>query len=331
MPYRFAWLLLLALALLGCGYVGNPLPPALNIPVRIEDLRALQRGDRVEIEFTPSLHTTDDLILKSLRGIDLRGGVNPGPKFDVQTWAEHARVLGVEAKGEAPVKVEEPLGDWLGKEIVLGVRAIGPTGKPAEWSNLVVLTVIQPPQAPTGLHLVSTERGVLVEWGANVGPPGSKVRVYRQAEDEKAATLLGGTDQSTWLDQTSVFDTTYRYSVEREVPAGAWTALSPPSSPQVITPRDIFPPPAPSGLTVQLGVGTVELAWEAVTAPDWKAYRIWRAEGDASLAAYGELLTASSFSDKDIVARKKYRYAVSSIDQKGNESAPCAAVEITVQ
>src|SRR5271167_2721707 len=36
----------------GCGYVGEPMYPAVNIPVRIVDLGAVERGDNLELSFS---------------------------------------------------------------------------------------------------------------------------------------------------------------------------------------------------------------------------------------------------------------------------------------
>jgi len=36
----------------GCGYIGEPLPPALNIPSRVTDLRAVEFGDKILAEWT---------------------------------------------------------------------------------------------------------------------------------------------------------------------------------------------------------------------------------------------------------------------------------------
>ena len=51
--------LILALLVTGCGYVGDPLPPALNIPVPVADLNAVQRGDQIIIQFTVPQMTTE--------------------------------------------------------------------------------------------------------------------------------------------------------------------------------------------------------------------------------------------------------------------------------
>jgi hypothetical protein len=67
-------LLLAAAALCGCGYIGDPLPPALNIPAPVTDLRAMQFGDDILIQFTPPQMTTENLPLSAIRRVELRIG-----------------------------------------------------------------------------------------------------------------------------------------------------------------------------------------------------------------------------------------------------------------
>src|ERR1019366_7793406 len=73
------------LLLTGCGYVGNPLPPALKRPVRVTDLSAVERGWKIVIHFTIPKVTTEDLPIKGQQDIELRIGVAPEP-FNMDTW-----------------------------------------------------------------------------------------------------------------------------------------------------------------------------------------------------------------------------------------------------
>ena len=48
-----AVLVILAAAVLsGCGYAGEPLPPALSRPMRVTDLQAVERGENIAVQFT---------------------------------------------------------------------------------------------------------------------------------------------------------------------------------------------------------------------------------------------------------------------------------------
>jgi fibronectin type 3 domain-containing protein len=99
------------------------------------------------------------------------------------------------------------------------------------------------------------------------------------------------------------------------------------AGPVSITPEDIFPPKVPANLQAIVGSGSVELAWDRNTEPDLEGYRIYKAVNGGELQAAGELIATPSFSDKNVQAGKKYRYAVSAVDHKGNESAKSGVVE----
>src|SRR5262245_52516776 len=85
-------LAILFCALTGCGYVGDPLPPALHIPEKVTDLRVVQRGDRVFIEFTLPQLTTEGLPIRKIGGIDLRAGAVE-PPFSADRWMSSAKPL----------------------------------------------------------------------------------------------------------------------------------------------------------------------------------------------------------------------------------------------
>ena len=128
-------LLAAALSLCGCGYVGDPLPPALNIPEKVTDLRAVQRGDRILIDFTIPQLTTEGLPIRKLGGVELQIGSESVP---VQSTS-------------GTVHEVVPAGKWYGSEVVVAVRLLNSGGRPSEWSNRVTITVTQPLAAPAYL------------------------------------------------------------------------------------------------------------------------------------------------------------------------------------
>ena len=321
-------ILLLPLFLASCGYPGDPLPPALNIPRRITDLRAIQRGDRIILQFTPVLESTEGLILTSLHGIELKAGPHPAGAFSTELWASAAEPVPVSETSEGLITVETPAGKWLGRDIIFGVRTMGPTKRPSAWSNLITVAVVPPLSPPEGLKAENLPEGVGLRWTRANERSGLAWRIYRHSGEQEEYTLLGRCTEPLWLDRGTTYDTKYSWLVQSVVPAGGQEAESLPSEPVSLTPKDVFPPPAPSSLRALSGVNSIELAWEQLPSNDLESWQIWRAEGGAPLAPYGEPVTVPAFSDGKVQSGRRYRYAVSSRDTNGNQSQPSEAIEM---
>lgn len=319
---RREWLIL-TLCLSGCGYIGEPLYPALNIPSRILDLNVTQRGANLEIWFTEPALTTEGLAIKQIGSLDLRVGPNPSQPFNTQQWADAAARVPVATPDKlGPVHVTVPARQYAGQEVMVGVRAVNMKGRAAEWSNLKALTVQPPLAVPSGVVIAGDPQGVLLRWN---GAPEASYRVYRKAGNENLATKLADVTEPRYLDTTTQYGTHYEYWVE----ALKGEARSEMAGPFTIEPEDKFPPAVPAGVAVTAGLQTIELAWERNTEPDFRGYRVYRATGDGPFEKIAELIEAPGYSDKNVESGKRYRYAISSVDQTGNESEKSAPVGIT--
>jgi hypothetical protein len=84
--------------------------------------------------------------------------------------------------------------------------------------------------------------------------------------------------------------------------------------------RDLAPPAAPQGVYSETGDGQVTLRWIRNTEPDLLQYYVWR--GPAYDGPYHKLdaTAATTFLDETAVNGTTYYYAVSAVDQSGNES-----------
>ena len=98
-----------------------------------------------------------------------------------------------------------------------------------------------------------------------------------------------------------------------------------------ITPADIFPPAVPGALTAEPGVGAIELAWDRNAEPDFRGYNIYRSVEDGPFEKIASLIEAPAYSDRQVEAGKRYRYAVTAVDQVGNESERSTVAEATAQ
>ena len=310
-----AWFLAVTAALLSaCGYVGPPMPPTLDIPVTITDFRAWEYGDNLELEFTLPNMTTENLRLTDVRAIELRAG---------EDVAQSQVIPLTVSKPGAVITSRVPAQDWIGKSIVLAVRAVGPKGKPSAWSNPISLTVISPLAAPSVPKLENVARGVELTW-TGAGP---HYRIFR-AEGDGQPQSLADSDQAQYLDESTTYGTHYRYMVQAIAGANQWSLLSPPAE---ITPEDKFAPAVPEGLSAVGTPTSIELAWTRNTETDFRGYNIYRSVDNGPFEKISSLTDAPAFSDTKIEPGKRYRYTVSAVDLTGNESAQTAPVEGGVQ
>ena len=308
------WVFLWTAALLsGCGYVGPPMPPTLDIPLRITDFRAWESGDNIEFQFTLPNKTTENLDLTSVRSLELRIGENQSD----------SKVVVLKAAKPGVITDQVPAQMWIGKTIVLAVRATGPKGKPSDWSNPWSLSVIQPLAGPSALKAQNVDKGVELTWTGN----GPRYRIFR-AEGNTQPQRLADFDGARYLDDTTAYGTRYRYLVQAIAGDNQWSVLSDPAE---ITPVDTFPPAVPEGLSAVPTPQSIELAWTRNTETDFKGYNIYRSADNGPFVNVAALVELPTFSDSKIEAGKKYRYRISAVDLVGNESAPTAPEEASAQ
>lgn len=314
-----------AAALAGCGYIGDPQPPLLNIPSPVTDLTALQRGAKIIVEFTVPRLTTEGVVVTRPVKLDLRGGGGTDP-FDADAWASRARRLGEGPVENHRARYEIPVNGWVGNEIVFAVRVEGANGRDAGWSNFATLDVIPPLQPPAALRAEGVAEGVRLAWQGE----GQRFRVWRRADGEETFTALGEAETATFADTAAVYGKTYRYRVQGLAGSGDRMAESEPGAEIAFTPEDRFPPAVPAGVTAVVSTGSVELAWEPNTEADFAAYRVYRAVEGGAFARMGETGATPGFSDRKIEPARTYQYAVSSVDKLGNESARSEPVQAVV-
>jgi hypothetical protein len=316
------------LLLSGCGYVGDPLPPALRIPGKVTDLRVAQQEDRLVIHFTVPELTTDGLPLK-LGKVDLLAGPHTQAPFNAEAWAAAAKALDTSTVKPGPATVEVASSGWSGQEVFFRVRLIGDRGKDGGWSDFAKMRVIAPLRKPDGLKAEATAQGVKLTWAGPREPAGVAFRIRRQEGKGPVAEVATATGYE-WLDTQTRYGETYEYSVQSLVTADGARAESALSDPISIVPVDRFPPAVPAGLTVLAGPSSIELSWDPKSEADFAGYFVYRAASGGALERLAGPLSAPGFSDKGARPGTAYRYAVSAVDQTGNESPRSNAVEISM-
>ncbi len=319
-------ILLLSISLAGCGYVGEPLPPALNIPERITDLGGVQQGPNIVLSFTVPAVTMEALPIAALRSIDLRGGPALSTEFDLARWPDSAKRYPAEIPESGRASVKIPAAEWTGKEVFFAVRVQHPQGRFSEWSNLVAMKIIEPIEPPAGLGAESVAEGVRLSWHAQ--PAGTTLRIYRREAAAKEPVLLGTAANPEYIDSSVEYGSTYQYSVQAVRKAGEHEVESLLSATVSISREDRFAPAVPTGLAAVAGNESIELAWKPAADPDLAGYAVYRSVAGGEFSRIADLIESTSYSDRAIEAGKRYRYTVTSIDRLKNESARSAPLEV---
>ena len=340
-----------AALLTGCGYPGEPLPPALNRPVRVPDLAVVQRGSSLYVQFTVPEQTTEGMRLRSAPDIELRYGVMPADGFSKwETTAQRVPPAAIQTqeikpptpdvdpaskkkpekkkKRSAPTSPAElhasaqiDVSKFYGKPMVVGVRIHGAHGQDVGWSRLETLDLVPALPVPAGLAPSDVPDAVRLDWHAAA----PSYRIFRKAPDDPAFRQIGTSDRPFYVDSTIEYGKTYDYLVQSVEKSGERYAESEPSPSVTFKPVDKFPPAVPVGLTVVPGSRTIELVWERNPERDFASYQVYR---DGKKIAEG--LNAPAYSDRDVKPGVRYRYQVSAMDTAGNVSELCSAAETAI-
>jgi hypothetical protein len=309
----------------GCGYIGEPLPPLLNIPGRGENLTAVEHGANIVVHVTLPDYTTEGVVLKQSVRLDLRIGPKPNGPYNADAWAAGAKPIGGGTTASGVAEYRIPATEWIGKQVLMAVKAIGANGRDAGWSSPAELTVVAPPEQPRDLSAEAVPEGVRLTWhGA-----GNAFAVFRRGPDEPDYKPLGRSPKPECIDATAEFGKRYSYLVQSVVKAGEGEAQSELSKEAAIAPVDTFPPAAPAGLAAVPSTASIELVWERNTGPNIIGYRVYRAPGNGALELLADRQELPSYSDHKIEAGKTYRYAVSAVKSNKAESKLSEPVEVT--
>ena len=328
-------------ALAGCGTPGAPLPPSLEIPKPVSDLKAVRKGDTVTLSWSASTETTDGELIRKAGHMQLS-----------RTLAGRAAQI-AELPLEPALKDEQPQAPTVKDSIasllpsppsdfaeyrVLSQSHSGRSDKP---SNLAAVPLVPTPAAPQRLQVVAVPRGISFTWD-QAWPPQNRThlnaqyvyRIMRRSEESKTPVLVAqanaGNEAIGFVDTTIEWQKHYEYWI---TPVTLWQGtvikgeVEGDDSPVVsIFADDKFPPSVPAGLQAVFSGTTqqpfIDLTWIPDTEPDLAGYNVYRhVSGEALVKINSELIKTPSFRDTDVKPGTKYFYSVSALDLRANESA----------
>lgn len=315
-----------SLLLAGCGYIAGPLPPLANVPARVTDLAAVQRGGNIIAQFTIPALTTENMPVKEPVTLDLRIGPGIQP-FRSDQWAAQAQPVAPPAQPKGIAHYEIPSAPWTGKDVVLAVRTIGGNGKASDWSNFLTVHAVPPLDQPKNVSGESTPDGLRLTWSAR----GNHFRVLRKAAGEQQYTVVApDLHQPEFLDTSAAVGTEYSYLVQTYEPLeDNHEAQSDLSAGFKIT-RQAPLPGKPAGLLAVPTPNSIELSWDGNTDPQTTGYRVYRAEGAGAFARIAEVGAIPTYSDHAVQHGMTYRYAIAAIDKDGREGPRSQPVEVAL-
>ncbi|MHB8214860.1 MAG: fibronectin type III domain-containing protein [Candidatus Sulfotelmatobacter sp.] len=343
------------IGLTGCASIGPPLPPSLELPKPPTDLRAARKGDQVKLTWTIPALTTDRESLRYLgktrvcRSLAATVKQCETPVGEAAPPADFAS-----ARKSTSKKVSASFTDTLSSAIeqdhatgfaTYAVEVLNTAGRGAGISNRVHVALVPTLSPFSGFSAKTTGQGVLLSWKcpAAEGRGDTKYlfRIYRRAEagetriaqvDATSCAAGSGNEKArSFLDESIEWEKTYFYraavvSVVEVAGKPAVEVEGEDTEEVKVFAHDIFPPGVPTGLqAVFSGEGQqafIDLVWAPVTDADLEGYNVYRHEdGAAAVKLNSEAVKTPGFRDMHVVAGKVYFYAVSAVDQRGNESA----------
>jgi hypothetical protein len=359
------------MAIFGCASPGPPRAPTLNLPEPVRDLSVIRIGNTVELHFTAPARTTDKL--------PIRGGTVTGqlcrqlehqscePVPSTKTVIDTVGPNGTRNQATWVDTLPENLTQGAPRLLGYRVEFFSTAGRSAG-PSAPAFTIAGPPPAPVDdLRAEGSRLGVVLQWSTSapagdvvleredLAPAHPKPHKNQGFSNTPSSPIVwlgthGPNDSavplSHTLDTTALPDTPYRYIAQRRITLQLGghsielrSALSAPIS---FTLHEVYPPPAPTGLTA---VGFFTSAPTSTSPAPFAVDLIWQPVDDAGILAglvgynvYREPVNTTgtptadrtrltstptptpAFHDATASPATPYRYSVTAIDAKGNES-----------
>ena len=349
----------------GCGKKGPPQPPLLRLPVAPPNLVATRQGVTVSLRFQVPAGNTDGSTPAELTRVDvyaltgastltpdeiIRRGVRVGsiavnlprdpdaPEDTGTPSPETARAAsgegldqGAAASVTETIEVANAQSGEFRSYLAFGVNKRGRRGA---LSTRVLIPTVGAPAPPPPPTMTYDEKSVTVSWS--------------EASDLGSSELVGyfvyavGSTETRVTDapaqELRVVDPRIEWNVERcyvvrtVAKVASLTLESDASVPACATPKDTFPPSAPSGLNTVPETGAVNLIWSPNEEPDLAGYFVLRAIAPATtpVAVNTAPLQETTFRDT-VPSGSRVTYTVQAVDKAGNVSIPSARADETAR
>jgi hypothetical protein len=361
------YLLFSVFLLYGCAAPGEPIERKPPTPTPVTDLTVAQSGNNVILTFTlPRDSVEKREILKPI-SVDVYRNFEIAPPANSPSAiasANPALLLTIPpamvdrymVQGRVRFVDSLPPEDFAssGREAVYLVRTFVSPKKLSANSNVAALAVYPPANPISDLKAEFTRAGVTLSWTPpekTVIGTAPNIALYRVYRTEMDSATNAGTNSSApgssenlnpripfariaepacppYTDTQTVLGKTYTYSVRSVAQHPGVQLESLDSNFATITPKDVFPPPAPQNLVVAFvpavdgAPAYLDLSWSSSAATDIAGYNVYRNDEPSrpGTRLNPELLLTPAFRDMNVLPGHTYFYNVTAVDRSGNES-----------
>ena len=214
-------------------------------------------------------------------------------------------------------------------------RGVTKSGRPGAPSARVAVPLVTLPDPPADVVSRVTETAVVLEWKPPApGAAPLAFNVYR-AEDLRQPLNAAPLAEPTFAFAEAQFGSDYCFRVRSVLVAKDAAVEGDPSAESCVTPRDTFPPAAPSRPDAVATAGQINLIWDPSTEKDLAGYLVLR--GEAPEGALQPLTPSpikdARYSDTAVQHGVRYVYVMVAVDgaTPANASAHSPRVEETAR
>lgn len=305
-----------------CGVKGPPLQPVPGIIPPVEKVKIYQKGGFLFVSISLPESYPDNTSLK-IKKVKVYYSFYPiGKIVDLKKFLKEAKSEELSPE-EKNIVLKKEIKDF-DKSFKILIYCWDLRNKRSQPSKLFEFEVKKPPPRPENLRAEVREDGIYLKWemGEETRDKGFFVYLFNGEEFEKLNTEPIVKKEFIFKD----------FAWEKEYKFRVSTVLkniyeSEDSEEISVIPVDKFPPPPPENLVAIPEEGFILLKWDGVDVPDLEKYNVYRMENGKR-----ELLTLKGtketfFEDREGEKGKIYKYFVTAVDKRGNESIPSNFVE----
>ena len=328
---KFAGVLVLAGTLFlvgGCGFKTRPVPPDTVVPKAIEDLRYSVSDTGVTLNWTFPRETIKGTDLTDITVFDVHRAVVPLADFCPTCpipFNEAVQVPGglVDPENNRRASYETSI-LRPGHKYFFKVNARTSWWAASADSNIVSFVWYVPAMAPENVMAKAADTSATISWArVNTLTDGKSAefpltyQVLRSKDNTTFSAIGSATGKTEFTDNSLVNGVTYSYKIQSILNVEGNAVKGGLSESVSVTPIDLTPPSAPTGVTAVKTSKGIKIFWEKSRDVDVKGYKVYRRGAEASAPKLiGEVeAVVNIFEDVHVPANSSVYYSVTAFDQ----------------